>query len=89
MSGQEFNILGPRSGVIRTIDPVWTTLRQQAEREASEEPALAGVIHATVLAKPSASGMRALQPRFARRLTSSCFFGVPSGWLVSQWMVPL
>ncbi len=42
----------------------------------------------TVLARPSASGMRARQPRAARRLTSSCFFGVPSGLLMSHSIVP-
>lgn len=41
---------------------------------------------ATVLASPSASGIRARQPRTASRLTSSCFFGVPSGLLASQWI---
>jgi hypothetical protein len=43
---------------------------------------------ATVLARPSSSGMRALQPNSAMRLTSSCFFGVPSGLLLSQWIAP-
>jgi len=42
----------------------------------------------TVLTSPSARGMRARQPSAASRLTSSCFFGVPSGLVLSQAIVP-
>ena len=42
----------------------------------------------TVLSRPSARGMRARHPSSARRLTSSCFFGVPSGLLASQRISP-
>lgn len=43
---------------------------------------------ATVVRSPSASGMRAVQPREARRLTSSSLRGVPSGLEASQSIRP-
>ena len=43
---------------------------------------------ATVRRSPSARGILARQPNSAKRLTSSCFFGVPSGWLASQRISP-
>ena len=41
---------------------------------------------ANVLARPSASGIRARQPSSASWLTSNCFIGVPSSLLASQWI---
>jgi len=43
---------------------------------------------ATVLGRPTAKGIRGLQPRASSRLTSSCFFGVPSGLVLSQSIAP-
>jgi serine O-acetyltransferase len=38
----------PRAS-LSTVDPIWTTLREQAVTMAEREPALAGFIHATIL----------------------------------------
>jgi len=34
---------------VSSVDPIWTTLRQQAEAMAGREPTLAGFVHATIL----------------------------------------
>jgi len=34
---------------VSSIDPIWSSLRQQAEAMAASEPALAGFVHATIL----------------------------------------
>jgi serine O-acetyltransferase len=36
----------------RSVDPVWTRVREAAQAAASSEPVLAGMLHATVLSQP-------------------------------------
>ena len=36
----------------RSVDPVWTKIREAAQSAAAAEPVLAGTLHATVLSQP-------------------------------------
>jgi serine O-acetyltransferase len=36
----------------RTVDPVWTTIKEAAQAAATNEPVLAGMLHATITSQP-------------------------------------
>ena len=36
----------------RSVDPVWTRVREAAQAAAAAEPVLAGTLHATILSQP-------------------------------------
>ena len=36
----------------RSVDPVWTRIREAAQAAAAAEPVLAGTLHATILSQP-------------------------------------
>jgi serine O-acetyltransferase len=36
----------------RSVDPVWTKIREAAQTAAAAEPVLAGTLHATILSQP-------------------------------------
>ena len=40
----------------RSVDPVWTTIREAAQAAASNEPVLAGMLHATILSQSRFEG---------------------------------
>ena len=40
----------------RSVDPVWTTIKQAAQAAASNEPVLAGMLHATILSQSRFEG---------------------------------
>ncbi|MFO1083286.1 MAG: serine O-acetyltransferase [Reyranellaceae bacterium] len=40
----------------RSVDPVWTRIREAAQTAAAAEPVLAGVLHATILSQPKFEG---------------------------------
>src|SRR5262245_29081618 len=40
----------------RTVDPVWSRIREAAQAAAAAEPVLAGTLHATVLSQPEFEG---------------------------------
>ena len=43
---------GQECGRPRSVDPVWTRIREAAQAAAAAEPVLAGTLHATVLSQP-------------------------------------
>jgi serine O-acetyltransferase len=53
---------------IASLDPVWTTIREEAESVARVEPLMASLVHAGVLHHPSLE--RALSYRIAQKLAS-------------------
>jgi serine O-acetyltransferase len=40
----------------RSVDPVWTRIREAAQKAAAAEPVLAGTLHATILSQPKFEG---------------------------------
>ena len=40
----------------RSVDPVWTKIREAAHAAAAAEPVLAGTLHATILSQPKFEG---------------------------------
>ena len=40
----------------RSVDPVWTKIREAAQAAAAAEPVLAGTLHATILSQPRFEG---------------------------------
>ena len=36
----------------RSVDPVWSRIREAAQQAAAAEPVLAGTLHATILSQP-------------------------------------
>ncbi len=54
---------------IASVDPVWTTIRSEAEAAARMEPLMASLVHAGILHHPSLE--KALSFRLAQKLASS------------------
>ncbi|WP_114967217.1 serine O-acetyltransferase [Alkalilacustris brevis] len=60
--------MAKKQAKLAQLDPVWTRIREEAERAVQDEPLLGGVIHSSVLHHPSLE--RALAYRFSLKLAS-------------------
>jgi serine O-acetyltransferase len=53
---------------LASVDPVWSTIRAEAEQVVRDEPLMASLVHAGILHNVTLEG--ALSPRIAQKLAS-------------------